>query len=228
MDKLNVPGLIGFIANYGNNSDKYSDAAGNYFRNKSVRPGGEIKYTESRATEDIITDREESLGWNYYEKFSKQRDALLLKYGIKDINSQAAKQMGLTAKWQESVNSIKASLPSWAEAYDNSVGDFTKTKRYIKGLIKTLGDESWMKEYGNTTTMMAVRDYILNRDYVANELIKRKQYLGVSGLSNPANSDLKSKWDEYIVNLKLYDTGFSDLYTRYLENDNYEVIEVNK
>jgi hypothetical protein len=103
-----------------------------------------------------------------------------------------------------------------------------KPNVYIKGLIKTLGDESWMKEYGNTTTMMAVRDYILNRDYVANELIKRKQYLGVSGLSNPANSDLKSKWDEYIVNLKLYDTGFSDLYTRYLENDNYEVIEVNK
>ncbi len=228
MDKLNVPGLVGFIANYGNNSDKYSDAAANYFRNKNVRPGGEIKYTESRATEDIIVDREESLGWNYYEKFSQQRDALLTKYGIKDINSQAAQQMGLTAKWKESIESIKAYLPSWAEAYDNSVGDFTKTKRYVKGLIKTLGNEAWMKEYGNTPTMMAVRDYVLNRDYVANELANRKKYLGVSGLTNPANADLKDKWDDYIINLKLYDTGFADLYTRYLENDNYEVIEVNK
>ena len=228
MDKLDTPGLVGFIANYGNNSDKYSDAAANYFRNKNVRPGGEIKYTESRATEDIITDREESLGWNYYENYTKQRDAILVKYGIKDINSQAAQQMGLTAKWKESVDSIKAYLPSWAEAYDNSVGDFTKTKRYVKGLIKTLGNESWMKEYGNTATMLAVKDYVLNRDYVANQLIERKKYLGVSGLTNPANADLKNKWDEYIINLKLYDTGFADLYTRYLENDNYEVIEVNK
>jgi hypothetical protein len=228
MDKLNVPGLVGFIANYGNNSDKYSDAAANYFRNKSVRPGGEIKYTETRATEDVITDREESLGWNYYEKFSKQRDALLTRYGLKSINSQAAQQMGLTAKWEASVESIKAYLPAWAEAYDNSVGDFTKTKRYVKGLLKTLGDESWMKEYGNTPTMLAVKDYVLNRDYVANELAQRKKYLGTSGLTDPANADLKDKWDDYIIKLKLYDTGFSDLYTRYLENDNYEVIEVKK
>jgi hypothetical protein len=228
MDKLNVPGLVGFIANYGNNSDKYSDAASNYFRNKDVRPGGEIKYTESRATEDVITDREESLGWNYYEKFSKQRDAELAKYGLKSINSQAAQQMGLTAKWEASVQSIKNYLPAWSEAYDNSVGDFTKTKRYVKGLIKTLGNESWMKEYGNTTTMLAVKDYILNRDYVANELAQRKKYLGSGGFTDQSNTDLKDKWDDYIIKLKLYDTGFSDLYTRYLENDNYEVIEVNK
>jgi hypothetical protein len=228
MDKLNVPGLVGFIANYGSNSDKYSDAAANYFRNKNVRPGGEIKYTESRATEDVIVDREESLGWNYYEKFSKQRDALLVKYGIKSINSQAAQQMGLTAKWEASVDSIKAYLPSWAEAYDNSVGDFTKTKRYVKGLIKTLGDKTWMEANGNTPTMLAVKDYVLNRDYVANELAQRKKYLGTSGITNPANADLKDKWDEYIIKLKLYDTGFADLYTRYLENDNYEVIEVSK
>ena len=228
MDKLNVPGLVGFIANYGNNSDKYADAAANYFRNKNVRPGGEIKYTETRATEDVITDREESLGWNYYEKFTKQRDALLAKYGLKSINSQAAQQMGLTAKWEAAVQSIKDYLPAWAEAYDNSVGDFTKTKRYVKGLLVTLRDEKWMKEYGNTPTMLAVKDYVLNRDYVANELEKRKKYLGTKGLTDPANADLKDKWETYISQLKLYDTAFSDLYTRYLENDNYEVIEVNK
>jgi hypothetical protein len=85
-----------------------------------------------------------------------------------------------------------------------------------------------MKEYGNTPTMLAVKDYVLNRDYVANELAKRKKYLGVEGLASPANADLKDKWDEYIINLKQYDTGFADLYTRYLENDNYDVIEVNK
>ena len=55
-----------------------------------------------------------------------------------------------------------------------------------------------------------------------------KKYLGSGGFTDPNNTDLKEKWDDYILKLKLYDTGFSDLYTRYLENDNYEVIEVNK
>jgi hypothetical protein len=76
--------------------------------------------------------------------------------------------------------------------------------------------------------MLAVKDYVLNRDYVANELQKREKYLGAKGLTSPANADLKEKWDDYILKLKLYDNGFSDLYTRYLENDNYEVIEVSK
>lgn len=228
MDKLKVPGLVGFIANYGTTSEKYSDAAANYFKNTSVRPGGEIEYTESRPIEDIITDRQESLGWNYYEKFAAQRDAVLQSKGIKSIDSTAAKQMGLTDKWEKAVQSIKDYLPAWAEAYDNSVGDFTKTKRYVKGLIKTLGDEKWMKEYGNTPTMLAIKDYVLNRDYVARQLKQRQDNLGTKGLNDLNNADLKNQWDDYILRLKLYDTGFSDLYTRYLENDNYEVIEVNK
>lgn len=225
MDKLNVPGLVGFIANFGSSSEKYSDAAANYFRNRSVRPGGDIKYTESRATEDVITDRQESLGWNYYIKFAAQRDAIMAKYGIKSINSTAAKQMGLTDEWEKAVNSIKAYLPTWAEAYDNSVGDFTKTKRYVKGLLKIVKDTNFDEQYGKSNTMQAIKDYVVNRAYVAQELANRKMYLGTQGLADPANADLKDKWDEYVLKMKLWDNGFADLYAKYLENDDYEVIK---
>ena len=225
MDKLNVPGLVGFISNFGNNSDKYSDAAANYFRNRSVRPGGDIKFTESRATEDIITDRQQSLGWNYYTKFAAQRDAVMAKYGIKSINSTAAQQLGLTAEWERAVNSIKAYLPAWAEAYDNSVGDFTKTKRYIKGLVKIVNDKNFDAEYGKSNTMQAIKDFVVNRAYVAQELQNRKTNLGTQGMADPANADLKDQWDNYVLKLKLWDNGFADLYAKYLENDNYEVIK---
>jgi hypothetical protein len=224
MDKLNVPGLVGFIANFGNNQDKYSDAASNYFRNKSVRPSGQIKYTESRATEDVLTDRMESLGWSYYEKFAKQRDAALAQYGLKSINSKGAEQLGIKDAWDKSVQSIKDYLPAWSQAYDDSVGDFTKTKRYVKGLIKATQDKKWMEEYGKSTTMQAVSDYVINRDYLARELANRKTNLGSGGLNDPNNADIKDAWDEYILKMKLWDNGFGDFYTRYLENDNYEVI----
>jgi hypothetical protein len=180
MDKLNVPGLVGFIA---------------------------------------------SLGWNYYEKFAKQRDAALAQYGIKSVNSEAARQLGIADAWDQAVQSIKDYLPVWSEAYDNSVGDFTKTKRYIKGLLKTTQDKKWMAQYGKTNTMQAVSDYILNRDYLTRELVNRKANLGTQGISDPANADLKDAWDGYILQMKLWDNGFGDLYTRYLENDNYEVID---
>ncbi len=224
MDKLNTPGLVGFIANFGNNQDKYSEAAANYFRDKSVRPGGQIKYTERRATEDILVDRQESLGWNYYEKFAKQRDAALAQYGIKSVNSDAARQLGIADAWDQAVKSIKDYLPAWSEAYDNSVGDFTKTKRYVKGLLKITQDKKWMGQYGKTNTMQAVSDYVLNRDYLTRELANRKANLGTQGLSDPANADLRDAWDGYILQMKLWDNGFGDFYTRYLENDNYEVI----
>jgi len=225
MDKLNAPGLVGFIANFGNNQDKYSEAAANYFRDRSVRPGGQIKYTERRATEDILVDRQESLGWNYYEKFSKQRDAALAQYGIKSVNSDAARQLGITDAWERAVQSIKDYVPAWAEAYDNSVGDFTKTKRYVKGLLKMTQDKKWMGQYGKTSTMQAVSDYVLNRDYLTRELANRKTNLGTQGLSDPSNADLKNAWEDYILKMKLWDNGFGDFYTRYLENDNYEVID---
>jgi hypothetical protein len=224
MDKLDTPGLVGFITNFGSNQDKYSDAAANYFRNKSVRPGGQIKFTESRATEDVLTDRQISLGWSYYEKFAKQRDAALAMYGLKSVESKGAEQLGIKAAWEKSVLSIKNYLEPWGQAYDNSVGDFTKTKRYVKGLIKTTQDKKWMAQYGETSTMQAVSDYVLNRDYLARELANRKANLGTAGISDPANSDLKDAWDEYILKMKLWDNGFGDFYTRYLENDNYEVI----
>jgi hypothetical protein len=74
-------------------------------------------------------------------KFSKQRDAALAQYGIKSVNSDAARQLGIADAWDQAVQSIKDYLPAWTEAYDNSVGDFTKTKRYVKGLLKMTQDK---------------------------------------------------------------------------------------
>jgi hypothetical protein len=225
MDQLNVPNLVGFIANFGATSDKFSDAAANYFRGKQVRPGGDIRYTETRATEDVIRDREESLGWYYYSKYTAERDVLLSQYGLKDINSKAAEQLGLKDAWEKSVSSIKEYLPAWGEAKDFSSTDFNSTKRYIKGLIEIASNKKWMDQYGQSNTMQAVSDYLVNRSYLVNQLQERKIALGEGSLSSESNSDLKEAWDNYILGLKLWSPGFTDLYVRNLENDNYGVIK---
>lgn len=225
MDKLNVPGLVGFIVNTGIKSDKYSDAASNYFKNRQVRSGGDIRYTETRATEDILKDREISLGWYYYQKMSTQMDVALQREGIKSINSSAAEQLGLKAKWDAKVQELANYYPAWGADKEFGATDLNKTKRYIKGLMTIVSDKKFMDQYGKTTTMQAVSDYVVTRTYVAKELEKRKEYYGDGSLSGVYNSDLKDKWDGYIQKMKAWDSGFADLYTRYLENDKFGVIK---
>lgn len=225
MDRNSTPGLAGFIANFGNDPDKYSDAAANYFRDKALRPGGETRWTESRVTEDILRDREISLGWSIYQKELAKRDAEMDSLGIRDINSEAAKSAGITEDWNDFVDRLGREYPEWG--FEKEMGDFdlNKTKRYVKGVMDLVKDKKFMSRYGKSKTMRAMTDYIATRTYVAQELAARKEDFGSASLASEDNIDLKDQWDEFILKLKLYDKSFSDFYTRYLENDTFGVIK---
>ena len=235
MDKNDTPGLIGFLANYGVTGERYSDAASNYFRNKEVRPGGTYKYTEQRDTEEILVDREISLGKSQYVKLAQERDAVLAQwrkkgYNISSINSTAAKQLGLEETWKSKVAQLEAAYPKWATQRQFDIMDFNKTKRYVRSLTEIASDKKWMDKYGDAkktgiNTMEAVSDFLVNRTYLSQELARRKSIGGSATLDNQANADLKDRWDNYILNMKLWSNGFADLYDRYLENDNLEVIK---
>lgn len=225
MDRNNTPGLAGFIANFGSDPDKYSDAAANFFRNRNLRPGGETKWTESRVTEDILKDREISLGWSIYQREIAKRDAQMADLGITSINSNAAKAEGLTDKWLNFVERLSDAYPAWG--YEKEMGDFdlNKTKRYVKGVMDVVKDDKFMSKYGKSKTMRAMTDYITARTYMAQELAQRKEDFGSSSITSDVNSDLKEWWDNAVLKLKIYDKTFSDFYTRYLENDKFGVIK---
>ena len=235
MDKNDTPGLIGFLANYGVTGERYSDAAANYFRNREVRPGGTYKYTEQRDIEQILVDREISLGWAQYTKLAQERDAVLAQwrkkgYNTSSITSTASKQLGLEETWKSKVAQLEANYPNWAKEKEFGTMDFNKTKRYIRSLTEIASDKKWMGKYGDTrktgvNTMEAISDYITNRTFLSQELARRKSIGGSASLDNQENADLRDRWDNYILNMKLWSNGFSDLYDRYLENDNIEVIK---
>lgn len=226
LDDNNTPGLIGFVVNFGTVEDKYSDAAANYFRGREIQPGGENRYNERRPTKDIINDREESLGWKKYEKIRQKYDVKLKQYGISSLQTKMAQQMGLDAEFEAEVAALGSMYPAWAKAKEFGQGDFSKTKRYVKGLLEITRDKKWMKANGGTNTAQAIVDYLLNRDYVARRLNETEAIYGRKlSLDNEFNVELKNQWETYIRDLKLWSPEFSDLYSRYLENDSYEVIE---
>ena len=94
------------------------------------------------------------------------------------------------------------------------------------GLLEVARDKKWMKANGGTVGAQAITDYLLNRDYLARKLNESEQVFGRRlTLNDPYHADLKNQWEKYILDLRLWSPEFSDLYSRYLENDNYEVIE---
>lgn len=225
MDDNNTPGVAGFIANFGTTPDKYSDAAANWFRDRNLRRGGDTKWTESRVTEDILKDREISLGWTIYQKEMAKRDAQMLELGINDINSNAAKSAGLTEDWKNFIDSLSAKYPAWG--FEKEMGDFdlNKTKRYVNSVMDLVSDNKFMNKFGNTNTMRAMKNYIEARTYIAQELQIRKDDGASGSLTSEDNFDLQDEWNLFILKLKAVDKPFADFYTRYLENDNFGVIK---
>lgn len=224
MDRNNTPGVAGFIANFGTSPDKYSDAAANWFRDKDLRKGGDTKWTESRVTEDILKDREISLGWTLYQKEMAKRDAQMLDLQIYNINSSAAEAAGIKDDWNNFVANLSAQFPAWGREKEMGDFDLNKTKRYVNSVMDLVSDKKFMNRFGNTSTMQAMSRYIETRTYVAKELQLRKEEGGSGSFNSEDNIDLKDKWDEFVVKLKAYDKPFADFYTRYLDSDTFGVI----
>jgi hypothetical protein len=225
MDSNDTPGVAGFIANFGTTPDKYSDAAANWFRDRDIRRGGETKWTESRVTEDILKDREISLGWTIYQKEMAKRDAIMFDEGINDINSKAAEASGLKDDWKNFVENLSRQFPEWG--FEKEMGDFdlNKTKRYVYSVMDLVSDKKFMRKFGNTTTMKAMTSYIEARTYIAKELQMRKEEGGSGTFTSEENFDLQDDWNDLILELKIYDKPFADFYSRYLENDTFGVIK---
>lgn len=226
LDDNDTPGLIGFVTNFGTSQDKYSDASANYFRGREVQPGGSTKYTEKREVKNILKDREISLGWNEYAKLKLKYDVKLKEEKISSLNTKMAEQLGLKAEFESEVDALKSKYPEWASAKEFGSPDINKTKRYIKGLLEIVKDKKWMKANGGTNTAQAITDYLLNRDYVARQLADTERVYGRKlSLDNPINAQLKEQYESYIRDMKIFYPEFGELYSRYLENDSYEVIE---
>lgn len=225
-----VPGLVGFVVNYGINADKYSAAAANYFRDREIRIGGNYKYTERRDPEEVLKDREISLGWTYYTKLASSRDAKIAElqkqgYKVSNVSSPVMKELGYDKDWENAIADLEKRYPAWAKERQLGVTDINKTNRYIAGITRIVQDKDFMKKNGNTPTMQALSNFIVNRTYLAQELQRREAQGGSKSLTNESNQDLKITWDNYVLGMSLWDSGFSELYNRYLDNDKFEVIK---
>ena len=220
-----LPLLAGFIANYGTVNSGGEDYAGNYFSDRKLRAGGKTVWSESRAADDVVEDREIQIGWAFYQKAREALNIELVDQEISGINTKAAEDSGLKEEWETYVSQLKEYLPAWGRAFDNPQKVIGTAEAYVKGLETVVQDKKWMADNGKTPGAKAIVGFLENRKVLVDTLQQRKSDGGSANIENASNSDLLEEWSGYIRDLSIYSSEFANLYSRVLENDKLGVIE---
>lgn len=220
-----LPLLAGFIANYGTIDSGGEDYAANYFSDKRLKPGGKLVWSESRAADDIVAEREIQVGWNYYQNAKKILDVYMAKEDIPGLNSTKAEESGIKENWENYKDYLRKEFPIWGKAYDFPAKYIGTPEAYVKGLEIIVQDKKWMKDNGNTTGAKAIVNFLTSRKVLIDTLQERKAAGGSASITNESNQDLVESWGSYIRDLCNYSSEFANLYTRVLENDKLGVIK---
>lgn len=231
-DKAKVPLLAGFVANYGVSEVQGANYSTNYFSNKELRPGGNYVWRDKRASDDIITDREAGVGWYFYTLNRKQLDVFMKENKIPGINSAKFKRKNANGisyedQWNQKIEQLYELFPAFADDRKRGETDFNKTHRYIYELEKLVSvDSKWIADNKDTAGAKALIGYLVNREYVVQELQARKSRGGSANIDNDKNSNLRESWENYVSDLKLSSDDFANLYNRILEYDDMK--EINR
>jgi hypothetical protein len=220
-----LPLLAGFIANYGTVDSGGEEYSANYFSDRKLRAGGKTVWSESRAADDVVEDREIQIGWAYYQKFKEALNIELVEQKISGLGTAASRDAGLDDEWEDSISQLKEYLPVWAKAFDNPQKVIGTAESYVKGLETIVQDKKWMADNGKTPGAQAIVGFLETRKVLVEDLQQRKRDGGSANIENPDNVDLLEDWKGYIRDLSIYSTEFANLYSRVLENDKLGVIK---
>lgn len=220
-----LPLLAGFIANFGTVDSGGEDYSANYFSDRKLRPGGKTVWSESRAADDVVEDREVQIGWTFYQKARENLNLRLDAEGISGLNTRAAEDSGIKEEWESYLNQMRKYFPAWGKAFDNPEKTIGKSEAYVKGIEAILKNKKWMDDNGDTPGAKALVGFISSRKLLVDTLQQRKAEGGSANIENESNSDLYADWQKYIRDLSVYSSEFANLYTRVLENDKLGVIK---
>lgn len=200
----------------GADAGAYSSAVEQYQLTHDIGGGNTNKQREVLSPQDAITGAQTSQGWDRYRQINTMIDSVLYDRGLRSITDADAADLK-TAK-DALVAQIETKYPAWKTAY----GTYTSGKAdalvgVMQGIFKA-NDQRFVNRPGWKT----LSDYLAMRSQFENVLKERRAGGGSNNLQAQDNGDLKGAWDQYVGALRLSNTAFADLQTRYLENDKME------
>lgn len=220
------PALVGLITNSKSDTN-FSNAVYDWQYNTQVGPGTAETFRQSQNAADAEVQNKVKLGWIQYRNVMNQIDAVMQTRGIIDINQKGAEDLkavkqatvyALSYEHDANGNPLldKAGSPiptPWYESYLDPNG--SKTLKVISGFNKIITDKTFMKDNGNSPTWKSVASYLQIRNQLSDILSQRKS----KTITAKANRDVYAIYQATVTALKQGDIGFSDIYDRYLSQD---------
>lgn len=207
------PALVGLVANNPTGYN-FSQASYDWLYNTKVSAAGPDTFLGSQSAIDAQKKNEAKKGWIQYRNVMDKIDAELQKRNLRSVNETGAEDLKFAK--QVTIDALSknpdGTASSWYKDYTDTDG--SKVNRVVEGLTKIVTDENFLKTANKNSTWKNVGVYLDIRKQLANELARRD----VHTLTANANQDLAFAYNIVVDQLKK-DTGFSDIYNRFLSQD---------
>jgi hypothetical protein len=180
----------------------------------NLGPGDDTPLRESQSSRERFDTADSRAGWYEFRKVDAMLDAQLEARGLHSIQQTGAED--LKAMKANFIADLSSRLPAWREEYDNFNND-----TYAR--VGELEDWAFKPEFDSRPDIQGVRQYLMVRDQVAQELDKYAATTGGSrSLQAEENSALRNWFYQQVGQITQANPAFAEFYSRYLGSDTLE------
>ena len=209
------PELIGFLADDGDNTYTFSQAAYQWQYSHGATPGKGSTYRANRTATELTIEANVKRGWAQYQDLMGQISAYQKQNGITEDNDPNMKIIKeVKSLW---LDQMKTDNLDWYSAYASP--DRAKYERRAVILDAAFKDKKWMAQNGNRAVVQQAIVYLDARKQLKAVLDARDAAGGSGSMSAKSNSDVAQVHEMIIGQLTNGSPEFEQFINRYFAND---------
>ena len=210
----------------------YSDGAFYYQKSHSVDPASNTPDRSNMSAREAMDAAKIDRGWKQYNSIMDMVNADLFDRGLQSYSDDGAEDLEAMRKAAITVltsPTLNGEPNKWYnEAWTREFGKMDKAKYDINAQkwSKIVSDpEIWAKAalpdgtVGQRSDVYSMKTYLFYRAQMQAELARRDAEGGSADITAQSNNDLKTSWDDMVMNLMEQDTKFSWVHSRYFATD---------
>lgn len=180
----------------------------------NLGPGDSTPVREPLSTKERFDQADARAGWYEFRQVDATLDAELVARGLHSLQQKGAEDLAeIKANF---VSDLSKRLPAWRAEYDNFNND-------IYTRINELREWAFNDEFENRPDIQGVRQYMILRDQVGDELDAYAANMGGSrSLQAEENTALREWFYGQVGQLRAANPAFAEFYSRYLTQDTLE------
>jgi hypothetical protein len=211
----------------------YSDGAFYYQKSHSVDPASNISDRSNMSAREAMDAAKIDRGWKQYNSIMEMVNAQLFDRGLQSYSDDGAEDLEAMRKAAITVltSPVLDGEPNkwYNEAWTKKFNTMDKAKYDVnaKKWAQIVSDpEIWAKAQplpdgtvGIRSEVYSMKTYLFYRAQMQAELARRDQEGGSADILALSNNDLKTSWDDMVMQLMEQDTKFTETHSRYFATD---------